>query len=77
MPTYSFRDKRTDAEFDKMMMISELDQYLTDNPHIEQIITSANNIVHERGTNLRVNDGFRESISRIKETYKVNRIKDY
>ena len=77
MPTYSFRDKRTDTEFDKMMMISELDQYLTDNPHIEQIITSANNIVHERGTNLRVNDGFRESISRIKETYKVNRIKDY
>ena len=77
MPTFSFRDKRTDTEFDKIMMISELDQYLTDNPHIEQIITSANNIVHERGTNLRVNDGFRESISRIKETYKVNRIKDY
>ena len=77
MPTYSFRDKKTDTEFDKMMMISELDQYLTDNPHIEQIIISANNIVHERGTNLRVNDGFRESISRIKETYKVNRIKDY
>ena len=77
MPTFSFRDKRTDTEFDKIMMISELDQYLTDNPHIEQIITSANNIVHERGTNLRVDDGFRESISRIKETYKVNRIKDY
>ena len=77
MPTFSFRDKRTDTEFDKIMMISELDQYLTDNPHIEQIIASANNIVHERGTNLRVDDGFRESISRIKETYKVNRIKDY
>ena len=45
MPTYSFRDKRTDAEFDKMMMISELDQYLTDNPHIEQIIIILSNSV--------------------------------
>jgi len=77
MPIYTFRNHDTGEEFDEQMMISELDQYLTDNPHVEQIITSANNIVHERGTNLRVNDGFRESISRIKETYKVNRIKDY
>ena len=74
---YTFRDKETGEEFDLNMMISELDTYLENNPNVEQIIRSATKIVHERGTNLRVDDGFRESISRIKETYKVNNIKSY
>lgn len=77
MPTYSFRDKRTDAEFDEIMMISELDSYLDENPHLEQVITSGTKIVHERGTNLKVPDSFREAISKVKETYTVNNIKDY
>jgi len=77
MPIYTFRNKETNEEFDENMMISELDTYLEDNPHIEQIITTSTKIVHERGTNLRVDDGFRESISRIKDTYKVNNIKSY
>ena len=77
MPTYSFRDKRTDAEFDKMMMIAELDPYLDENPHLEQVITSGTKIVHERGTNLKVDDGFREVISKVKETYTVNNLKSY
>ena len=77
MPTYSFRDKRTDAEFDKMMMIAELDTYLDENPHLEQVITSGTKIVHERGTNFKVDDGFREVISKVKETYTVNNLKSY
>ena len=77
MPTYSFRDKRTDAEFDKMMMIAELDPYLDENPHLEQVITSGTKIVHERGTNLKVDDGFKEVISKVKETYTVNNLKSY
>ena len=77
MPIYTFRNKETGEEFEKSMMISELDAYLEDNPNIEQIITYGTKIVHERGTNLRVNDGFRENISRIKETYRINNIKSY
>ena len=77
MPTYSFRDKKTDAEFDKIMMIAELDTYLDENPHLEQVITSGTKIVHERGTNLKVDDGFREVISKVKETYTVNNLKSY
>jgi hypothetical protein len=34
-------------------------------------------IVHERGTNLKVDDGFREVISKVKEKHRVNNIKDY
>jgi len=59
------------------MMIAELDTYLEDNSHVEQIITTSTKIVHERGTNLRVDDGFRESIARVKEKYRINNIKSY
>lgn len=77
MPTYTFRDKKTEAEFDKIMMIAELDPYLDENPHLEQVITSGIKIVHERGTNLKVDDGFKEVISKVKETYTVNNLKSY
>lgn len=77
MPIYTFRNKDTGEEFDESMMIAELDPYLEDNPNVEQIITTATKIVHERGTNLKVDDGFRENISRIKEKYTINAIKDY
>jgi len=77
MPIYTFRNKETNEEFDENMMIAELDTYLEDNPHVEQIITTSTKIVHERGTNLRVDDGFRESIARVKEKYRINNIKSY
>jgi len=77
MPIYTFRNKETNEEFDENMMIAELDEYLEKNPDVEQIITTSTKIVHERGTNLRVDDGFRESIARVKEKYKINNIKSY
>ena len=77
MPIYTFRNKNTGEDFDQNMMISELDTFLEENDHLEQIITTASKIVHERGTNLKVDDGFRENISRIKDTYKINAVKDY
>jgi len=77
MPIYTFRNTETEEEFELAMMVSERKTYLEENPHVEQIITSGTKIVHERGTNLRVDDGFRESLSRVKEKYRINNIKDY
>lgn len=77
MPLYTFRDTRTEAEFDMSMSIAELDDYLSEHPHLVQIITSGTKIVHERGTNLKVSDGFREALSKVKETYTINNIKSY
>ena len=76
MPTYTFRDNNTGEEFDEAMMISELDSYMNNNPHVSQVI-GAPKLLHERGTNLKVDDGFREVTSKIKDTYKINAIKDY
>lgn len=77
MPTYTFRDSKTGEEFDEIMMIAELDDYLNENPHLEQVITSGTKIVHERGTNMKVDDGFREVISKVKEKYTINNLKSY
>lgn len=39
MPTYTFRNKETNEEFTEMMSMSSREKYLSDNPHIEQVIT--------------------------------------
>lgn len=40
MPTYSFRNKNTGEEFDVFMSISELEQYLKDNPDVEKLLSA-------------------------------------
>ena len=37
MPTYTFYDEKTGKEWDDMMSNSEREEYLKDNPHINQI----------------------------------------
>ena len=39
MPTYSFKNKETNEQFDKQMKISELEIYLKENSNIQQIFT--------------------------------------
>lgn len=77
MPTYNFRNVETGEELEVMMKISELDQFKEDNPQLTQFLSKPPRLVGERGTNLKVDDGFREVISKVKDTYKVNNIKDY
>lgn len=77
MPIYSFRNDDTKEEFEKMMTMAEREEYLAENPNITQLINYGANILHERGSNLKVDNGFREVMSKIKDTYKVNSIKDY
>lgn len=76
MPTYVFRNRNTSEEHEKFMSISAREVYLQENPHLEAVI-GLTSIVHETGTNLKVSDGFREVLSKIKQTYKVNQLKDY
>jgi hypothetical protein len=76
MPTYKFKNNETGEEFEKFMKMSEREQFLIDNPEVSQMAVPTR-IVHEAGTNLRVDDGFREVVSKIKNTYKINNIKSY
>ncbi len=76
MPTYDFVNKVTGEVHEKFMSISSREQYLIDNPDLETVI-GAPKLVYETGTNLKVDDGFREVISKIKGKHRINNIKSY
>ena len=71
MPTYSFRDTNTDEVFDVFMKMSEKEQYLTDNPHLESMITAAG-VGRELTSKLKPDQGFRDVLREIKK--KTNKV---
>ena len=42
MPTYIFKNKKTEEVFELQMRISELDAYKADNPNFKQVPTAPN-----------------------------------
>lgn len=73
MPTFTFRDKDTQLVFDKNLKISERESFLEGNPHLEQIHTSINIGDPVRLGVKKVDDGFREVMSKIHENnYRSN-----
>jgi len=77
MPTYSFRNTDTGEEFEKFLSMSGRETFLELNPNVTQIYVKAPITIHERGTNIKVDNGFREVMSKVKEKYTINNIKDY
>lgn len=68
MPTYEFYNTETDEYFELLMRISEKEKYLSDNPHIQSII-SAPNIVGSVSTTGKVPDGFKDVLSKVAEKH--------
>jgi hypothetical protein len=64
MPTYDFRNKETGEVFEKIMRIAEKEQYLLDNPQIEQTITTAPAFAGDHIT-IKKDTGFKEVLQRI------------
>lgn len=77
MPTYTFKNIETDEVFDKLMKISELDNFLKENTHIIQIVGGASTFIYDAGTNIKVSDGFKDRMKEIKKKYTINNIPDY
>lgn len=66
MPTYTFRNKETGETFDQVMKISERDQFLETNPHLESIITGAPMMMDPVRAGVRkVDNGFKEVLQKI------------
>ena len=63
MPTYVFRRTSTGEEFEKFMTIAQRDEFVKDED-IEQIPTLSNFI---SGTGVKVDDGFKDMLGRIKK----------
>jgi len=68
MPTYVFRNKETGEQFEKIMKISELDNYRNENPQLETVIQSVAFGDPTKLTSSRKFDtGFKEVLQRIHE----------
>lgn len=73
MPTYSFVNIETGEEFDKLMRISEREDYLKSNPHIQPILT-APSIVSGVAGQRRVPDGFKDVLSKVSEAHPTSEV---
>ena len=67
MPTYTFEGKETGEVFDKLMKISEKEQYLKDNPNLKSVLTAPNFV----GDHIvkRMDGGMKEVFSKIADAH--------
>jgi hypothetical protein len=80
MPTYEFKDTNTGETFEKILKISEYDQFKKDNPHLQQIISSGQNVIESaRLGRMKPDQGFRDLLSSMKnnKAYTGNKINDW
>lgn len=66
MPTYEFRNKETGEVTEVFMKMSAKDQYLVDNPHLEQTMTQAPAFSGDHIA-LKKDNGFKEVLQKIHE----------
>ena len=66
MPTYEFKNKETGDVTELFMKMSSKDQYLTDNPQLEQTMTTAPAFTGDHIT-LKKDSGFKEVLQKIHE----------
>ena len=67
MPTYTFHNKVTGVVEDKILKMSEKEQYLKDNPDVEQVHTGINIVAGVGG--IKQDSGWKENLSRIAEAH--------
>ena len=76
MPTYEFRDKNTGAVHEKFLSFNGKDEYLAQNPHLEQTITKAPAFVGDHVT-LKKDTGFKEVLQKIHERSPGSELKKF
>ena len=71
MPTYSFRNNETKEEFDKFFKSSSLkDEFLEQNPQLQQIHTSTVGLIDPTRLGIRKpDDAFRDRLRDIKQSH--------
>jgi|SRR6056300_676057 hypothetical protein len=74
MPIYTFRNKKTGKEFDEMMTIAEMEDYLSKNKNITQVLKGLN-IVSGVGS-IKQDGGWKDNLSRIAEAHPQSALAD-
>jgi len=60
MPSYSFINTKTNKEWDDIMSIAEMEEYLSKNPHIRQVPKRMNIVAGVSGITYKNDQGFKE-----------------
>ena len=76
MPVYTFYNKKTKKEYDDIMSISEMEEYLHSNKHITQVIKGINIISGASGITNKTDGGWKENLSRIAEAHPKSALAD-
>lgn len=66
MPTYEFRNKETGEVIERFMSMSSREQFLLDNPHLEQTMTKAPAVAGDHIV-IKKDTGFKEVLQKINE----------
>jgi len=77
MPTYQFLNTETNEEFEVFMKISEREEYLKSNPHIQSVLTVPSIVSGVSTSNSRtgrVPDGFKEVLSKVAEKHPTSKV---
>jgi len=74
MPTYDFLNTETGEEFEEFMSMAAREQYLKDNPHIQQVHLGAMSIVSGVSITGKIPDGFKEVLSKVAENHKQSAV---
>ena len=70
MPIYTFYNKRTKKQWNDMMSISEMEEYLSKNKHIKQVLQPINIVSGVQGMGTFKSDqGWKDNLSRIAEAH--------
>lgn len=73
MPTYDFVNNETGEEFEMFMSIAAREQYLKDNPNIQQVLGATSTVSGVSITG-KVPDGFKEVLSKVSENHKTSAV---
>ena len=75
MPTYKFKNMTTGEEFEEFFTISGREEFLKDNPHIQQT-PSMFGIAGGTGDRIKNDSGWKENLSRIAEAHPGSELAD-
>lgn len=74
MPSYSFKNTETNEQWVDSMSIADKEQYLADNPHIIQELTSAPSLGDPVRLGIRrIDNGFRDVLRSVKKAHPLSK----
>jgi hypothetical protein len=73
MPTYDFVNNETGEEFELFMSMSAREQYLKDNPHIQQLLGATATVSGVSITG-KIPDGFKDVLSKVAENHSASAV---